>query len=38
MTACDLAANSKPWLIQQQTVKVIFDEFYQQVCMLFILM
>ncbi|XP_038056910.1 probable 3',5'-cyclic phosphodiesterase pde-5 isoform X1 [Patiria miniata] len=30
MTACDLAANTKPWLIQQQTVKVIFDEFYQQ--------
>lgn len=31
MTACDLAANTKPWHIQQQTVKVIFDEFYQQV-------
>ncbi|XP_072170370.1 probable 3',5'-cyclic phosphodiesterase pde-5 [Diadema setosum] len=30
MTACDLAANTKPWHIQQQTVKVIFDEFYQQ--------
>ncbi|XP_071964651.1 probable 3',5'-cyclic phosphodiesterase pde-5 isoform X3 [Antedon mediterranea] len=30
MTACDLSASSKPWSIQQQTVKVIFDEFYQQ--------
>ena len=31
MTACDLAANTKPWQVTQQTVKVIFDEFYEQV-------
>ncbi|XP_077991187.1 putative 3',5'-cyclic phosphodiesterase pde-5 isoform X2 [Glandiceps talaboti] len=30
MTACDLSAVMKPWSVQQQTVKVIFDEFYAQ--------
>ena len=31
MTACDLCASIKPWDIQVQTVKVIFEEFYAQV-------
>ena len=31
MTACDLCASVKPWDIQVQTVKVIFEEFYAQV-------
>lgn len=30
MTAADLSASAKPWDIQVQTVKVIFEEFYQQ--------
>ncbi|CAH1253669.1 PDE10A [Branchiostoma lanceolatum] len=30
MTACDLSAIIKPWEIQQETVKVIFEEFYNQ--------
>lgn len=30
MTASDLSASTKPWDIQVQTVKVIFEEFYQQ--------
>lgn len=30
MTASDLSASAKPWEIQTQTVKVIFEEFYQQ--------
>lgn len=30
MTASDLSASAKPWEIQVQTVKVIFEEFYQQ--------
>lgn len=30
MTASDLSASTKPWEIQVQTVKVIFEEFYQQ--------
>lgn len=30
MTACDLAASAKPWDIQVKTVKVIFEEFYEQ--------
>lgn len=30
MTASDLSASAKPWEVQQQTVKVIFEEFYQQ--------
>ncbi|XP_078610526.1 putative 3',5'-cyclic phosphodiesterase pde-5 isoform X3 [Branchiostoma floridae x Branchiostoma japonicum] len=30
MTACDLSAIVKPWEIQQETVKVIFEEFYNQ--------
>ncbi|KAJ8979763.1 hypothetical protein NQ317_015240 [Molorchus minor] len=30
MTASDLSASSKPWDIQVETVKVIFEEFYQQ--------
>ena len=31
MTACDLCASSKPWHVQLETVKVIFEEFYAQV-------
>ena len=31
MTACDLCASMKPWDIQVETVKVIFEEFYAQV-------
>lgn len=31
MTACDLIASAKPWEIQTETVKVIFEEFYEQV-------
>lgn len=31
MTACDLCASMKPWDIQMETVKVIFEEFYAQV-------
>lgn len=30
MTASDLSASAKPWEIQIQTVKVIFQEFYEQ--------
>ncbi|CAL4103819.1 unnamed protein product, partial [Meganyctiphanes norvegica] len=30
MTACDLCASAKPWDIQAETVKVIFEEFYEQ--------
>ncbi|XP_071053628.1 probable 3',5'-cyclic phosphodiesterase pde-5 isoform X2 [Onthophagus taurus] len=30
MTASDLSASAKPWNIQVETVKIIFEEFYQQ--------
>lgn len=30
MTGSDLSASAKPWDIQVKTVKVIFEEFYQQ--------
>ncbi|VVC86328.1 unnamed protein product [Leptidea sinapis] len=30
MTAADLSASAKPWEIQIKTVKVIFEEFYEQ--------
>ncbi|GMT26972.1 hypothetical protein PFISCL1PPCAC_18269, partial [Pristionchus fissidentatus] len=30
MTGCDLIASAKPWSIQTETVKVIFEEFYEQ--------
>lgn len=30
MTAADLSASTKPWEIQIKTVKVIFEEFYDQ--------
>ncbi|XP_013384526.1 probable 3',5'-cyclic phosphodiesterase pde-5 [Lingula anatina] len=30
MTSCDLCASFKPWDTQQETVKVIFEEFYIQ--------
>ncbi|KJH53269.1 putative 3'5'-cyclic nucleotide phosphodiesterase [Dictyocaulus viviparus] len=30
MTGCDLIASAKPWYIQTETVKVIFEEFYEQ--------
>ena len=30
MTASDLSAAAKPWDIQKTTVKVIFEEFYEQ--------
>uniref|UniRef100_A0A0N4ZF26 Phosphodiesterase n=1 Tax=Parastrongyloides trichosuri TaxID=131310 RepID=A0A0N4ZF26_PARTI len=30
MTACDLIAAAKPWHVQSETVKVIFEEFYEQ--------
>ncbi|KAJ9601206.1 hypothetical protein L9F63_000626, partial [Diploptera punctata] len=30
MTACDLSASAKPWQVQVKTVKVIFEEFYEQ--------
>ncbi|KAL3107856.1 hypothetical protein niasHT_017088 [Heterodera trifolii] len=30
MTACDLIATAKPWQVQTETVKVIFEEFYEQ--------
>uniref|UniRef100_A0A6M2DJ87 Phosphodiesterase n=1 Tax=Xenopsylla cheopis TaxID=163159 RepID=A0A6M2DJ87_XENCH len=30
MTGSDLSASAKPWDIQAETVKVIFEEFYQQ--------
>ncbi|XP_013786130.1 probable 3',5'-cyclic phosphodiesterase pde-5 [Limulus polyphemus] len=30
MTACDLCSSSKPWDQQQETVKGIFEEFYEQ--------
>lgn len=35
MTACDLCASAKPWDVQVETVKVIFEEFYEQVRPLF---
>lgn len=30
MTSADLSASAKPWDIQIKTVKVIFEEFYDQ--------
>lgn len=30
MTASDLSASAKPWHVQIKTVKVIFEEFYDQ--------
>ncbi|XP_055379719.1 probable 3',5'-cyclic phosphodiesterase pde-5 isoform X2 [Condylostylus longicornis] len=30
MTASDLSASAKPWEVQENTVKVIFEEFYEQ--------
>jgi cAMP and cAMP-inhibited cGMP 3',5'-cyclic phosphodiesterase 10 len=30
MTAADLSASSKPWEVQTETVKGIFEEFYEQ--------
>lgn len=30
MTGADLCASTKPWEIQTETVKVIFEEFYEQ--------
>lgn len=30
MTASDLSASAKPWDVQSETVKIIFEEFYQQ--------
>lgn len=30
MTAADLCASAKPWGIQVETVKVIYEEFYLQ--------
>ncbi|KHN74347.1 putative 3',5'-cyclic phosphodiesterase pde-5 [Toxocara canis] len=30
MTGCDLIASAKPWAVQTETVKVIFEEFYEQ--------
>uniref|UniRef100_A0A0K0F5E4 Phosphodiesterase n=1 Tax=Strongyloides venezuelensis TaxID=75913 RepID=A0A0K0F5E4_STRVS len=30
MTGCDLIASAKPWQVQSETVKVIFEEFYEQ--------
>ena len=36
MTACDLSACAKPWKIQYETVKVIFQEFYAQVSASFV--
>ena len=30
MTAADLCASAKPWEVQAQTVRVIFEEFYEQ--------
>lgn len=31
MTGADLCASAKPWEIQKETVKVVFEEFYAQV-------
>ena len=31
MTGCDLVASAKPWKMQLDMVKYIFEEFYQQV-------
>lgn len=30
MTAADLSASAKPWDVQSETVKGIFEEFYDQ--------
>uniref|UniRef100_A0A914CGP9 Phosphodiesterase n=1 Tax=Acrobeloides nanus TaxID=290746 RepID=A0A914CGP9_9BILA len=37
MTACDLIASAKPWQVQTETVKVIFEEFYDQVSITFVM-
>lgn len=34
MTACDLSACTKPWEIQLEIVKVIYQEFYAEVRMI----
>ncbi|KAH9523478.1 putative 3',5'-cyclic phosphodiesterase pde-5 [Bulinus truncatus] len=31
MTGCDLCAMTKPWAVQEETVKIIYEEFYDQV-------
>lgn len=31
MTGCDLIAASKPWPVHTKAVKIIFEEFYEQV-------
>ncbi len=30
MTACDVAAISKPWEIQQKIARLVADEFFEQ--------
>ena len=30
MTGADLCASAKPWDVQKETVRVIFEEFYEQ--------
>lgn len=31
VTACDISSNAKPWEVNKDTVRVIFEEFYAQV-------
>ena len=35
MTGSDLNSSSKPWDIQVRTTKVVYEEFYEQVMMIF---
>lgn len=35
MTGCDLIAASKPWHVHTEAVKIIFEEFYEQVSHLY---
>lgn len=30
MTACDVSAIAKPWLVQQKVAELVFSEFFQQ--------
>lgn len=37
MTSVDLCAMYKPWLVQEDVVSTIMDEFWQEVCLILLL-
>jgi hypothetical protein len=36
MTSADLCAMYKPWHVQQSVVSTIMDEFWEEVCLLYV--